>query len=99
MHRNPLLHFHRSAEAGGYPALLIVAMISLGLVVAPVALLAMTQAVWMLGVAVLSIGFALAILAAGIQAAFGDNDEPAGQPEDAWRAPEARHERRNRQAA
>jgi hypothetical protein len=82
MHRNPLVDYHRSAEAAGYPALLIVAMVSLGLVVAPVALLGLTRAVWVLGLALLSIVLALAILAGAIEAAFGATDEPA-DPEHA----------------
>ena len=107
MHRNPFSSFHRSAEAAGYPALLIVAMVSLALVVTPVALLALTRAVWVLGIALLSIVLALAILAGAIDAAFGAADEPADRSEDARtaaktprdstalrteHAPEARHE-------
>jgi hypothetical protein len=114
MHRNSLVNFHRSAEAAGFPALLIVAMVSLALVVTPVALLGLTRAVWMLGVALLSIVLALAILAGAIEAAFGATDEPAEPSEDAWTAAktprdstalptehalEARHERPHRRAA
>ena len=36
MRSDPFLDFHRTAEAAGYPALLIVSMFALGLVVAPV---------------------------------------------------------------
>ena len=86
MHRNPLVNFHRSAEAAGYPALLIVAMVSLGLVVAPVALLGVTRAVWVLGLALLSIVLALAILAGAIEAAFGAGDEPGDRSADAGTA-------------
>jgi hypothetical protein len=39
-----LLDFHQTAERADYPALLIVSMFALGLVVAPVALLALTRA-------------------------------------------------------
>src|SRR5918995_5351667 len=46
MRGNPLLNFHRAAEAAGYPALLIVSAVCLGLVVAPVALLGLTEAGW-----------------------------------------------------
>jgi hypothetical protein len=114
MHRNPLANFHRSAEAAGYPALLIVAMVSLGVVVTPVVLLGVTRAVWVLGLALLSIVLALAILAAAIEAAFGAADEPGHRSEEAptavmtprdstasstEHAPEARHERPHRRAA
>jgi hypothetical protein len=75
MRGNPLDRFHRSAEAAGYPALLIVSMISLGLVVVPVALLGLTRAGWVLALALLSLPLALAVLAAGMAAAFDDGDE------------------------
>jgi hypothetical protein len=44
MRRDHFLDFHRAAEAAGYPALLIVSMVSLGTVVAPLVLLALTGA-------------------------------------------------------
>src|SRR5919109_71952 len=44
MRRNPFLDFQRAAEARGYPGLLIVSMLCLVLVVASVALLALTPA-------------------------------------------------------
>ena len=49
MRGNPTLNSLRTAEAAGYPALLIVSAICLGLVVAPVALLGLTDAGWVLG--------------------------------------------------
>jgi hypothetical protein len=113
IHRNPLVNFHRSAGAAGYPALLIVATVSLALVATPVALLGLTRAVWVLGIALLSIVLALAILAGAIEAAFDAADEPADRSEDAStaaqtprdstaspteHAPEARHERPHRRA-
>jgi hypothetical protein len=76
MWRNPLVNFHRSAEAAGYPAMLIVALVCLGVVVAPVALLGVTRAGWVLAVALLSLALAVAILAAEIGAALGDADQP-----------------------
>jgi hypothetical protein len=79
MRGNPFATFHRAAEAAGYPALLIVAMVSLGLVVAPVALLGLTRAVWVLALAMLSLALAVAILAAEIEAALGDADAPTSQ--------------------
>jgi hypothetical protein len=42
MHIKPLLRFHETAEAAGYPALLIVAGVCLGIVVAPIGLLALS---------------------------------------------------------
>jgi hypothetical protein len=77
MRGNPLRNFHRVAEAAGYPALLIVSMICLGLVVAPVALLGLTEAPWAFALALLSVIAALAILAGAIDAAMAAYDEPA----------------------
>jgi hypothetical protein len=77
MRGNPFLNFHRAAEAAGYPALLIVSAVCLGLVVAPVALLGLTDAGWVLALALLSLAAAVAILAAAIDAAMSDYGEPA----------------------
>jgi hypothetical protein len=79
MRGNPLLNFHRAAEAAGYPALLIVSAVCLGLVVAPVALLGLTEARWLFALALLSVMAALAILAGAIDAAMSDYDEPAAR--------------------
>jgi hypothetical protein len=76
MRSDPFLDFHQTAERAGYPALLIVSMVALGLVVAPVAVLALTGAVWVLVIAVLSIFAALALLAGEVDAALADGDEP-----------------------
>src|SRR5688500_807268 len=76
MQSDPFLDFHQSAERRGYPALLIVSLVALGLVVGPVALLALTGAIWVLVIAVLNIFVALALLAAALSAAFADGDEP-----------------------
>jgi hypothetical protein len=76
MHSDPFLDFHRTAEAAGYPAMLIASVFALALVVAPVALLALTQAVWVLVIAVLSIFAALGLLAGAFGAAVADADEP-----------------------
>ena len=76
MRSDPFLDFHQTAERAGYPALLIVSMVALGLVVAPVMLLALTRAVWVLGIAVASIFVALALLAGAFGAAVADSDEP-----------------------
>ena len=80
MQSDPLLDFHRTAESAGYPALLIVSVFALGLVVAAVALLALTQAVWVLAIAVLSIFAALGLLAGAFGAALADGDEPPPPP-------------------
>ena len=91
MRGNPFLNFHRAAEAAGYPALLIVSAVCLGLVVAPVALLGLTGADWVLGLALLSLAAAVAILAAAIDAAMSDYGEPAaGRTGESVAAP---HER------
>ncbi len=76
MRSHPFLDFHQSAERRGYPALLIVSLVALGLVVGPVALRALTGAIWVLVLAVLNLFVALALLAAALSAAFADGDEP-----------------------
>jgi hypothetical protein len=80
MRRHPFLDFHRTAEAAGYPALLIVSLFALGLVVTPVLLLALTRAGWTLVLALLGIVAALALLAGEVWAAFADADEPGTPP-------------------
>jgi hypothetical protein len=77
MRGNPLIDFHRAAEAAGYPALLIVSLVCLGLVVVPIALLALTQAMWALALALLMLIAAVAILAVEIDAVISDYGEPA----------------------
>jgi hypothetical protein len=81
MQSDPFLDFHRTAEAAGYPAMLIVSVVALGLVVAPVALLALTQAVWVLVIAVLSIFAALGLLAGAFEAAVAETGDPAPPPQ------------------
>jgi hypothetical protein len=76
MQSDPFLDFHRTAESAGYPAMLIVSLFALGLVAAAVALLAPTQAVWVLVIAVLSIFAALGLLAGAFGAALADGDKP-----------------------
>ncbi|MGH2763118.1 MAG: hypothetical protein ACRDL4_11820 [Thermoleophilaceae bacterium] len=77
MRDNPFLDFHRRAEAAGYPALLIVSVVSLALVVTPVLLLGLTRAVWVLALALLSLLLAIALLAGAVLAAMSDYSEPA----------------------
>jgi hypothetical protein len=72
MRSHPFLAIHQTAERAAYPALLIVSMVALALVVAPVALLALTRATWVLAIAVLSIFAAVALLAGEIDAIFAD---------------------------
>ena len=87
MRGNPFLNFHRAAEAAGYPALLIVSVVCLALVVVPVALLGLTEAGWVLALALLSLVAAVAILAAAIDAAMSDYGEPAAGRTGADAAP------------
>jgi hypothetical protein len=77
MRDNPFLNFHRRAEAAGYPALLIVSMVSLALVVTPVLLLGLTRAVWVLALALLNLLLAMALLAGAVLAAMSDYGEAA----------------------
>ena len=81
MQSDPFLDFHRTAEAAGYPAMLIVSVFALALVVAPVALLALTHAVWVLVIAVLSIFAALSLLAGAFGAALADAGDTAPPPQ------------------
>ena len=80
MRGNPFLYFQRAAEAAGYPALLIVSMVCLGLVVAAVALLALVQAGWVLALALLSMVVALVVLAGAMDASFSEGNEPPAEP-------------------
>jgi hypothetical protein len=80
MRRHPFLDFQVTAERAGYPALLFVSLLCLALVLVPVALLALTQAVWVLALAMVSLSGAIAILAAGIGASFADRGEADLEP-------------------
>jgi hypothetical protein len=80
MRRNPFLDFQVTAERAGYPALLIVSVLCLALVVIPFSLLALTEAVWVLVIALLSLIGAVAILGAAIAAAFADRGERDPEP-------------------
>jgi len=76
MRSDPFLDFHRTAEAAGYPALLVVSIAALAVVVFPVMLLALTRGVWALVLAVLSIFAALCLLAGAFGAAVADANDP-----------------------
>jgi hypothetical protein len=76
MRGNPILNSLRTAEAAGYPALLIVSAVCLGLVVGPVALLGLTDAGWVLGLALLYLIVAVVVLSVAVSAALSDGDEP-----------------------
>ena len=76
MRSDPFLDFHRTAEAAGYPAMLVVSIVALAVVVFPVMLLALTRGVWALVLAVLSIFAALGLLAGAFGAAVADADAP-----------------------
>jgi hypothetical protein len=90
MRRNPFLDFQLAAERAGYPALLIVSLLCVALVVVPVALLALTKAPWVLVLALLSLVGAVAILTAGIAAAFADRGERDSERPQAVPGPEER---------
>jgi hypothetical protein len=72
MSRNPFLVFHRAAEAEGYPAMLLVTMVSLTIMVVAIALLALMQTGWTFAMALLSLIVAIAILAGEVDAALRD---------------------------
>ena len=76
MWRNAFLRFHRAAEAAGYPAMLVVAMVSLGMVVAAIALLGMVGGVPAFSFAILSLVAALALLSGEIEAALSEIEDP-----------------------
>jgi hypothetical protein len=76
MRGNPILNSLRTAEAAGYPALLVVAAVCLGLVVGPVALLGLTHAGWVLGLALLYLIVAIVVLSVAVGAALSEGDEP-----------------------
>jgi hypothetical protein len=76
MRGNPILNSLRTAEAAGYPALLIVSALCLGLVVGPVALLGLTDAGWVLGLALLYLIVAVVVLSVAVGAALSEGDEP-----------------------
>ena len=82
MRSNPFLDFQLAAERAGYPALLFVSLLCLALVVVPVLLLALTEAVWVLVLAVLSLSAAVAILFAGFGAALADGGDEVPPPAD-----------------
>jgi hypothetical protein len=75
MRGNPILNSLRTAEAAGYPALLIVSAVCLGLVVGPVALLGLTDAGWVLGLALLYLIVAVVVLSVAVGAALSEGDE------------------------
>jgi hypothetical protein len=76
MRGNPILNSLRTAEAAGYPALLIVTAVCLGLVVGPVALLGLTDAGWVLGLALLYLIVAIVVLSVAVGVALSEGDEP-----------------------
>jgi hypothetical protein len=76
MRGSPILNSLRTAEAAGYPALLIVSAVCLGLVVGPVALLGLTDAGWVLGLALLYLIVAVVVLSVAVGAALSEGDEP-----------------------
>jgi hypothetical protein len=90
MRGNPFLKFHRTAEAAGYPALLIVSVVCLALVVTPVLLLGLTDAGWVLALALLNLIVAIGVLAGAVLAALSDVDERAVGPASGGAASDVR---------
>jgi hypothetical protein len=74
------LDFHTAAEGAAYPALLLVTAASLTIAVAGIVLVALTQTVWALAVAVLSEFVAFAMLGAALNAAFSTGPGPVQSP-------------------
>jgi hypothetical protein len=87
MRGNPILNSLRTAEAAGYPALLIVSAVCLGLVVGPVALLGLTDAGWVLGLALLYLIVAIVVLSVAVGAALSEGDEADAVPAAVAHAP------------
>jgi uncharacterized membrane protein len=73
---NGPLRFHRAAEARGYPALLLVAMVCLTAVVAAIALIALIPTWFAVAFAMLTLLAAFGTLAAAVSAAFSDTEDP-----------------------
>jgi cytochrome bd-type quinol oxidase subunit 2 len=82
MPRNPLLYFHHSAEAAGYPAMLIVSAVALAIALGGIFTVVATDAAWSVGFAMLCVLVAVATLGAAIYAALSEN-EATGKPEAA----------------
>ena len=80
MRSNPLLRFHRAAEAASYPALLIVSMVALTIVVTGVMLLGMVGGAAALALAIVSLFAAVALVWGAIEAALSDADDPPAGP-------------------
>jgi hypothetical protein len=79
MLRKGFLRFHRAAEAAGYPALLVVTVVALAIIVSAIALLAIMESAWALGLALTSLTASIALVAGGIDAMFSDVEEPAAE--------------------
>ncbi len=76
MRDKPFLRFQRTAEAAGFPALLIVSTVCLLTVVAAVALLALMPTAFAFAFVILNLVVAIAIMAAAIFAAIADVEDP-----------------------
>ena len=77
--KNPFVLSHRAAEAAGYPALLLLTLVCLGVTVVAIALTGMIETVWALVWAVLTMIGAAAILTVGVYVAMADDEEPVGE--------------------
>jgi hypothetical protein len=80
MLRKGFLRFHRAAEAGGNPALLLVTLVALAIIVSAIALLAIIKSSWALAFALMCLIGSVAIVAGGIDALFSDVEEPPAEP-------------------
>jgi cytochrome bd-type quinol oxidase subunit 2 len=80
--RNPLLYFHQSAEAAGYPGMLIVSAEALAIALCGVFIVVATDAAWAVGFAMLCVLVAVGTLGAAIFAALSE-DEATGRFEPA----------------
>lgn len=70
---SPFLHFHQTAEAAGYPALLIASFVALAVMVASITLVAITADVWALAVAIVALFASLGLLAGALYGALADD--------------------------
>ena len=77
MRPKAVIRFNRTAEAAGYPALLVETLFAMVIMVAAIALLAMMEAAWAFAWVMLSLVVAIAIISAAMMAALSDDEEPA----------------------
>jgi hypothetical protein len=76
---NPLVLSHRAAEAAGWPALLILTLVCLGVTVAAIALIGLIETVWALVWAALTMLAAAGTLVVGTYVTMADDDESVAE--------------------